>query len=47
MYLKTHVYSKVDTTQLTADQVLIVRQMYMQAIRNFLFDNTLVGIVFD
>ena len=35
MYLKTHVYSKVDTTQLTADQVLIVRQMYMQAIRNF------------
>lgn len=37
MYLKTHVYSKVDTTQLTADQVLIVRQMYMQAIRNFFY----------
>lgn len=37
MYLKTHIYSKIDTTQLTAAQILIVRKMYMNSIRNFFY----------
>lgn len=36
-YMKNHIYSKIDTSILTNDQVLVVRQMYMTSIRNFFY----------
>lgn len=34
-YMQNHIYSKIDTSVLTHDQVVVVRQMYMTSIRNF------------
>lgn len=36
-YLKAHIYSHVDVTSLTAEQLHVVRTMYMKAIRNFFY----------
>ncbi|RCK66050.1 putative transporter C3H1.06c [Candida viswanathii] len=36
-YMKTHIYSKIDTSVLTHAQVVVIRQMYMTAIRNFFY----------
>ena len=36
-YMQNHIYSKIDTSVLTHDQVVVVRQMYMTSIRNFFY----------
>ncbi|EMG49234.1 CEX1 Citrate exporter 1 [Candida maltosa Xu316] len=36
-YMKSHIYSKIDTSVLEPAQVVVVRQMYMTAIKNFFY----------
>ncbi|EGW33774.1 uncharacterized protein SPAPADRAFT_134391 [Spathaspora passalidarum NRRL Y-27907] len=37
VYLKSHIYSVIDTSELTSEQILIVKHMYMKSIRNFFY----------
>ena len=34
-YLKTHIYSRIDITQFSPEQVVVIQGMYMTSIRNF------------
>ncbi|RLV91573.1 hypothetical protein JA1_003808 [Spathaspora sp. JA1] len=46
-YIKSHIYSRIDTSELTSQQIVIVKHMYMKSIRNFFYLTIpLIGLCF-
>lgn len=45
--LKTHIYSQIDTTGLSAEQIVLVKTMYMKSLHNFFYLTIpLIGLCF-